>query len=310
MIEYNSLTAMATEKAINIYFDLGLSYKDILSCLAYNEGIIMSRSTLKRKLKRQNLSRRKNKTNILEVAMFIQEEVEKSGQLHGYKLMHLKCIHRGYVVTQETVRLLLHIIDPEGIAIRRRGRLRRRTYVNIGPDFIWHIDGYDKLKPYGICIHGAIDGFSRYIIWLEAYTTNNNPAVVASYFVKALADRLACPRRIRADFGTENVHIEAMQRVLRENHDDNLSTQSFIYGSSNHNQRIESWWGFLRKHNAQYWMDVFHTLKDSDYFIGDFLDKNLIQFCFLNIIQVRRFNMKVAYSIFVCGVVGWCDSFW
>ena len=155
---------MATEKAINIYFDLGLSYKDILSCLAYNEGIIMSRSTLKRKLKRQNLSRRKNKTNILEVAMFIQEEVEKSGQLHGYKLMHLKCIHKGYVVTQETVRLLLHIIDPEGIAIRRRGRLRRRTYVNIGPDFIWHTDGYDKLKPYGICIHGAIDGFSRYII--------------------------------------------------------------------------------------------------------------------------------------------------
>ena len=67
---------MATEKAINIYFDLGLSYKDILSCLAYNEGIIMSRSTLKRKLKRQNLSRRKNKTNILEVAMFIQEEVK------------------------------------------------------------------------------------------------------------------------------------------------------------------------------------------------------------------------------------------
>lgn len=111
---------------------------------------------------------------------------------------------------------------------------------------------------------------------------------MASYYVKALADRLACPMRIRADFGTENGHIEVMQRALRENHDDDLSTQSFIYGSSNHNQRIESWWGFLRKHNAQYWMDVFHTLKDSDYFIGDFLDKNLIQFCFLNIIAERR----------------------
>ena len=27
-----------------------------------------------------------------------------------------------------------------------------------GPDFCWHIDGYDKLKPYGFAIHGCIDG--------------------------------------------------------------------------------------------------------------------------------------------------------
>ena len=27
-----------------------------------------------------------------------------------------------------------------------------------GPNFIWHMDGYDKLKPYGITIHGCIDG--------------------------------------------------------------------------------------------------------------------------------------------------------
>lgn len=27
-----------------------------------------------------------------------------------------------------------------------------------GPDFVWHLDGYDKLKPYGFAIHGCIDG--------------------------------------------------------------------------------------------------------------------------------------------------------
>ena len=191
-------------------------------------------------------------------------------------------------MTQETVRHLLHIIDPVGVATRSRNRLRRRRYINDGPDFMWHIDGYDKLKPYGICIHGAIDGFSRYIIWLEAYTTNNDPAVVSSYYVKSVLNRLACPRRIRADFGTENVHIESMQRALREHNDDNFSTRSFVYGSSNHNQRIECWWSFLRKHCTQFWMDIFHTLKNSDWFSGDFLDKNLIQFCFLNTIQVKK----------------------
>ena len=275
---------METEKAIKHYFDLGLNFGDILHCLAQNDGIIISKSTLKRTLKRIGLYRRKHKTDLLQVALFIQEEVEKSGQLHGYKFIHLKCIHKGYVVTQETVRHLLHIIDPVGVATRSRNRLRRRRYINDGPDFMWHIDGYDKLKPYGICIHGAIDGFSRYIIWLEAYTTNNDPAVVSSYYVKSVLNRLACPRRIRADFGTENVHIESMQRALREHNDDNFSTRSFVYGSSNHNQRIECWWSFLRKHCTQFWMDIFHTLKDSDWFSGDFLDKNLIQFCFLNTI--------------------------
>lgn len=28
-----------------------------------------------------------------------------------------------------------------------------------GPDFVWHLDGYDKLKPYGFAIHGCIDGY-------------------------------------------------------------------------------------------------------------------------------------------------------
>ena len=28
-----------------------------------------------------------------------------------------------------------------------------------GPNYLWHMDGYDKLKPYGFCIHGAIDGY-------------------------------------------------------------------------------------------------------------------------------------------------------
>ncbi|KAF3859970.1 hypothetical protein F7725_000225, partial [Dissostichus mawsoni] len=36
------------------------------------------------------------------------------------------------------------------------------------------MDSYDKLKPYGNAINGCIDGFSRYIMWMEAYTTNSD----------------------------------------------------------------------------------------------------------------------------------------
>ena len=33
-----------------------------------------------------------------------------------------------------------------------------------GPNYAWHIDGYDKLKPYGFALHGCIDGYSRKIL--------------------------------------------------------------------------------------------------------------------------------------------------
>ncbi len=55
-------------------------------------------------------------------------------------------------------------IDPEGVILRRHRVMRRRTYISQGPNFMIHIDGYDKLKPYGFPIHGAMDGFSRTIM--------------------------------------------------------------------------------------------------------------------------------------------------
>ena len=30
-----------------------------------------------------------------------------------------------------------------------------------GPDYVWHLDGYDKLTPYGFPIHACIDGYVK-----------------------------------------------------------------------------------------------------------------------------------------------------
>ncbi|KAJ8040865.1 hypothetical protein HOLleu_15291 [Holothuria leucospilota] len=158
---------------------------------------------------------RRRKSDLLEVALFVMEELERHGQLHGYRTMHLKCIQKGLQVTQETVRILLQLLDPEGVAYGRSKRLRRRLYRNPGPSYMWHIDSYDKLKPYGICINAAIDGFSRNIIWIKAYRTNSNPRIIAGYFMEEVAKLGGCPARVRYDMGTENVYVEQMQRFLR-----------------------------------------------------------------------------------------------
>ena len=88
----------------------------------------------------------------------------------------------GLVVTRSMVRQILKILDPEGVQARTRHRLRRRRYHAKGPNYIWHIDGYDKLKPFSFCIHGAIDGYSRRILWLEVTSSNKDPCIIGYHF--------------------------------------------------------------------------------------------------------------------------------
>ena len=57
-------------------------------------------------------------------------------------------------------RQILKLLDPEGVEERKMHRLRRRLYISQGPNYCIHVDGYDKLKPYGFAIHGAIDGYA------------------------------------------------------------------------------------------------------------------------------------------------------
>lgn len=267
------------------YFRLGFSQKEILSFLSLRHNIKISHRSLKRMLRRRGLYRRKYFTNLEVIVSFLQREVQRSSQLHGYRWMHLRCLQHGFTVTQDVIRLALNAVDPHGVDIRRRRRLRRRAYFNHGPNFLWHLDSYDKLKRYGICINGCIDGFSRYIIWLKAgLTNNNNPKVIASYYYEAITLLKGYPRTIRADCGTENGYVENMQRFLKEMTDSN--SPAFLYGRSTANQRIESWWSQLRNHNAQFWINLFEKLKADGYYDGLYLDKSVLQFCFMDLIQV------------------------
>uniref|UniRef100_A0A8W8K035 Integrase core domain-containing protein n=1 Tax=Magallana gigas TaxID=29159 RepID=A0A8W8K035_MAGGI len=235
------------------------------------------------------MRRRKDYSDLLDVAIFIAQQQQTAGKLHGYRWMHLKCLQNNLRVPRDSVYEIMKLLDPGGMAARRRQRLKRRQYVSKGPDFVWHIDSYDKLKPYGIAINGCIDGFSRNIMWLEASTTNSDPKVIAYYFIQAVRRKKGVPKRIRTDMGTENTHVEQMQVFLRRNHQDELSGQkSFLYGKSTHYQRIEWFWGCLRKKVGQFWMDLFQNLSsdnESTSFCGTFLDKSLIQFCFIKLIQ-------------------------
>lgn len=267
-------------------FNLGMNYNDILQSLAVRHGVILSKRHLIRVLKMHGLKRREY-ADLGEVIDFIMHQLEGSGRLHGYRWMYNKCLKNGIHAKKEDVRLILAALDPDASAIRRSRRLNRRQYFAQGPNYIWHVDSYDKLKPYGICINGCIDGFSRKIIWLKAAYTSSDPRVIGGYFMEAVEQFGGCPRIVRTDLGTENVVVRDIQTYLRLGDVDSRSgEQSYIAGASTSNQRIESWWGMLRKEGMEYWIHLLGEMKDEGLCVGDYLDKSLVQLCFRNIIQV------------------------
>ena len=81
----------------------------------------------------------------------------------------------GIRIPRKFVQLFLKEIDPAGCKRRRQHSIRRCQYINPGLDLAWHIDGYNKLKPWGFPIHRAIDGYNRNILWLKVAQTNNSP---------------------------------------------------------------------------------------------------------------------------------------
>ena len=277
---------------VELYFHLGMKYKDIITILTDKHDITLSERQLKRVLLGLNLARRRY-DDLTDVIQFIEAQLEGSGRLHGYRMMCSKCYENGLSVRKEDVRIILRELDPIGVETRLSRRLERRTYNVPGPNYIWHIDGYDKLKPFGLCISGCIDGFSRKVLWLNIYKTNNNPNIIGGYYLEAVKEYGGCARIVRGDFGTENGLVRDFQNFLRRSDNGELAARAYIDGSSTANQRIESWWATLRRQCLHFWIQLFRTLQEEGLYNGSFLDKNLVLFCFTALIQVSIVGIHI-----------------
>ena len=193
---------------------------------------------------------------------------------------------------------IIRELDPDGVEKRKKKRLKRRIYSVPGPDAMWHIDGYDKLKPFGFSIHGCVDGYSRRIMWLEVGTTNKCPEVIAYNFIQTVKQINGLPTRIRSDDGTENSMIEAMQICLRSDHHDEFKgCGSFCIGTSPANQKIECFWSQLTKDRPMWWRGFFIEMSN----LG-FIDKNSIiiieclRYCFMDIIRKEITEMALRWN--------------
>ncbi len=248
---------------------LRLSDKDILRILE-DEGSKTTRSSLIRIRKKLGL---KNRVDLIdkeiadaEMLPIVEAELRK-GTIEGYErdMLHAHFWEQGHLIsrsltpstcclallTHYSTRLydLIKILDPDGVAQRRYDLQRTRgEYIVPGPNFIWSIDGYCKLDMFGFEIYGAIDAYSRYIVWIYVGVSSHTSISCLRQFLDSAKETGKIPRVIRSDRGVETGLLAAAHHRLRRDHEpDILFKDCFFYGTSTKNQRIESWWNQLNK---------------------------------------------------------------
>ena len=267
---------------ITKYFNDGHTYQTILNFLSQLHDIHYSLRTLKRKLRRFGLRKVANITYMALRAVIGREIIGPSSNL-GYRSMWgLLKTKYNIRVSRDLVMQILKELNPDGAEERRQRSLRRRTYRSLGANNVWHVDGYDKLKPYGLAIHGAIDGFSRKIMWLKVCKSNNNPIIPAKFYVETVSKHGVCPRILRTDHGTENGLMAGIHCAI---HQDGAAHK---YGSSVTNQRIENWWSSLRKRYTGWLIDFFKAkILNGTFVTGSNIHLEVSWFAFSKLVQTE-----------------------
>ena len=188
----------------------------------------------------------------------------------------------GYAVTRAQLRESMHRVDPEGVAERSRKTIQRRVYSVIGPHHLWHNDGNHKLIRYGIVIHGCIDGRTRTIIYVAA--RDNNSAMTVLRLFEDGVRRFQLPSRARGDRGGENRRVCEYMILHR-----GAGRNSYITGTSTHNNRIERLWRDVRQHTINKYINLFQSLESDGLDVNNPLQLFTLQYLFL-----PRINQSLA----------------
>nr|XP_061812194.1 uncharacterized protein LOC133603059 [Nerophis lumbriciformis] len=130
---------------------------------------------------------------------------------------------------------------------------------------------------------------------MEAHNNDGEPSVFLNHFLDTVTRIGGCPQRLLFKPSRENEHIITAQTFLRRNHTDCYAGEDSVMEGFNF--KHHRW-----LHTCTPWKFCFADLRELGQFTGKDLDKKLIQFCFLHIIQdqlkefVGKFNRNILRS--------------
>ena len=246
----------------------------------------------------------------LETTIFIRQLlIEGRIRQYGIRLLTTHLSHKyGHRARGDDVRNALWLLDQNGITSRRPGfrRKRKDKYTVPGPDWLWCLDGHDKLAAYGIEIYGCVDAYSRKIIWWYIGSSSRTAVSVVRQYLATVKAYGKCPNYLRTDEGREiymmaDAHYYLYWMALVKAYEEGIYTDEdlnrcclrdcFITGKSTANVRIEGLWGQQIRGCTESWMIFFSMLKNTFWFREDCpTDKVVLTFIFIPIIKAEVFD--------------------
>jgi hypothetical protein len=236
-------------------------------------------------------------------------ELLQEGQIRQYGRRYLitrLARQHGHRAQGRHVRQALQILDNHNMTLRAPGMRRKRqeNYIVPGPDWLWCLDGHDKLARYGIEIYGSVDAYSRKIIWFYVGVSNRTQVSVLHQYLHTIKTLGYCPNYLRTDRGRETPMMADAHYYLYHTaclHDDTISDKAFdsicfadcyLFGKSTGNVKIEGLWGQLIVGQTEQWMLYFPRKLEAEGWWRDDLacDTVILLYIFIPIIRGEIFN--------------------
>lgn len=219
-----------------------------------SKAMQVSRTTLWRRLREAGIEIKKY-TDICDDELdTVISQLQRENPNCGQQMMCGYLRDRGINIQRQRLRSSIIRTDPVRRLARWNQVVTRRTYSVTRSNSLWHIDGHHSLIRWRIVIHGAIDGYSRTIVYLAA-STNNQSLTVYELFTDATKE-FGVPSRVRSDKGGENILVCQFMLTIR-----GTDRGSHIAGSSVHNQRIERLWRDVYRCVCSTYHDLFYSME-------------------------------------------------
>jgi hypothetical protein len=254
------------------FFNFAFSDQSIIRDL-HRDGFqanlwVVRQIRLKHGMKRRVRTAEEQRDRINNALEFLHEDLQRSNAILGFSkglLYQYVRQQARIIVSQRRLYDFYRAAFPDEVAGRRDGNFRQRGDFRVtGPNFLWSLDGYEKLRKVGFQIYACIDAYSRCIIWFYVGRS-------ATTSIGTLKQYLEAVRRLQkrsfftwSDHGTETPLWAAAQAALAKigpkkiQYTDEDGIVHFyaqgdrldschLYGPSTRNIRIESWWRQLRR---------------------------------------------------------------
>ena len=125
----------------------------------------------------------------------------------------------GLNVTRDQIYSVMTDVHPEGLENRKpilKKKKTKSTISSVGPNWVLLMDEHDKLMRYQnttfpLAVHGCMDTASRKLLFIRAWTSNNNPVYPARWYFEFLYESKTLPDHVRIDKGSETTIMAIMQ---------------------------------------------------------------------------------------------------